>query len=329
MDKNTSNTPTSHARIDVPLWEQSNSKYQTGFGGTIGTGNNDSVEHVPVSFNVSKPYLPATLCLNSGGNPNNFTSYADPDGVLRYADAGYSPSNGSGNAETPWDVSHTEYLPIVLNRPLANVGELGYAFRDLPWRSLDLHTPNSGDAGLLDVFTIGEEPAILAGRIDLNTRQPTSVQAVIQEALWDEYDLTNLVATTGASGQCHSDTMAANYANYTSQTGTLSNRSGLVTALNGSTKFVETVLRPGNGVAHQNQDAKTRREAVARSTASMGQTRTWNLMIDIIAQSGRYPPTAAALPDFVVEGEKRYWLHIAIDRFAGEVIDQQLEAVYE
>ena len=31
----------------------------------------------------------------------------------------------------------------------------------------------------------------------------------------------------------------------------------------------------------------------------------------------------------VVEGEKRYWLHIAIDRFTGEVIDQQLEAVYE
>ena len=31
----------------------------------------------------------------------------------------------------------------------------------------------------------------------------------------------------------------------------------------------------------------------------------------------------------IVEGEKRYWLHIAIDRFTGEVIDQQLEAVYE
>jgi hypothetical protein len=26
---------------------------------------------------------------------------------------------------------------------------------------------------------------------------------------------------------------------------------------------------------------------------------------------------------------KRYWLHVAIDRFTGEVIDQQLEAVDE
>jgi hypothetical protein len=49
----------------------------------------------------------------------------------------------------------------------------------------------------------------------------------------------------------------------------------------------------------------------------------------VIAQSGRYPPTATGLSQFVVEGEKRYWLHIAIDRFTGEIIDQQLEAVYD
>jgi hypothetical protein len=29
------------------------------------------------------------------------------------------------------------------------------------------------------------------------------------------------------------------------------------------------------------------------------------------------------------EGEKRRSLHVAVDRFTGEVIDQQLEAVYE
>ena len=52
-------------------------------------------------------------------------------------------------------------------------------------------------------------------------------------------------------------------------------------------------------------------------------------MIDVIAQSGRYPPTAASLKDFVVEGEKRYWLHVAIDRFTGQVIDRQIEVVKE
>jgi hypothetical protein len=74
---------------------------------------------------------------------------------------------------------------------------------------------------------------------------------------------------------------------------------------------------------------KETRESVIRALCDSTQTRTWNLMIDVIAQSGRYPPNATSLANFVVEGEKRYWLHIAIDRFTGEVIDQQLEAVNE
>ena len=35
----------------------------------------------------------------------------------------------------------------------------------------------------------------------------------------------------------------------------------------------------------------------------------------MIAQSGRYRPNATSLQnDFAVEGEQRYWLHIAIGR---------------
>jgi hypothetical protein len=69
------------------------------------------------------------------------------------------------------------------------------------------------------------------------------------------------------------------------------------------------------------------RETIARSLAEVGQTRTWGLMIDVIAQSGRYPTNAASGPNvanslanFVVEGEKRYWLHIAIDRSSLRII---------
>ena len=49
----------------------------------------------------------------------------------------------------------------------------------------------------------------------------------------------------------------------------------------------------------------------------MGQTRTWNLFIDVIAQTGRYTPDATDINQankFIVEGEKRYWLHIALGR---------------
>jgi hypothetical protein len=81
---------------------------------------------------------------------------------------------------------------------------------------------------------------------------------------------------------------------------------------------------------------KTQRESIARALGEANQTRTWNLMIDVIAQSGRYPPNAASGPNttnplanFVVEGEQRYWVHVAIDRFTGEVLDKQIEVVNE
>jgi hypothetical protein len=31
----------------------------------------------------------------------------------------------------------------------------------------------------------------------------------------------------------------------------------------------------------------------------------------------------------MVEGEQRYWGHVAIDRFTGQVIDKQIEVVKE
>ena len=66
-----------------------------------------------------------------------------------------------------------------------------------------------------------------------------------------------------------------------------------------------------------------------RAFSDACQTRTWNLLIDVVAQSGHYPPNASTLAGFMVEGEKRYWLHVAIDRFTGQIVDQQLEAVTE
>jgi hypothetical protein len=53
-------------------------------------------------------------------------------------------------------------------------------------------------------------------------------------------------------------------------------------------------------------------------------------MIDVIAQSRRYKPNATSLQnDFIVEGEQRYWVHVAIDRFTNQVIDKQIEVVNE
>src|SRR5207237_10790406 len=74
---------------------------------------------------------------------------------------------------------------------------------------------------------------------------------------------------------------------------------------------------------------KEARELVMRAFSDACQTRTWNLLIDVVAQSGRYPPNASALAGFLVEGEQHYWVHVAIDRFTGQVIDKQIEIVNE
>ena len=69
------------------------------------------------------------------------------------------------------------------------------------------------------------------------------------------------------------------------------------------------------------------REAAIRPLASAGQVRVWNLLIDIVAQSGHYPKTATGLDQFVVEGQSHVWVHVAIDRYTGQVIDKQVEVV--
>ncbi len=71
-------------------------------------------------------------------------------------------------------------------------------------------------------------------------------------------------------------------------------------------------------------------ETVTRALADTTQTRTWGLLIDVIAQTGHFKPNASSLQnDFVVEGEEHCWVHVAIDRFTGQVIDKQIEVVKE
>ena len=72
-----------------------------------------------------------------------------------------------------------------------------------------------------------------------------------------------------------------------------------------------------------------RRESIVRALSDGGQCSTWNVMIDLVAQSGRLFPGAGSLADFGVEGQKHYWVHLAIDRFTGQVIDAKWEAGYE
>ena len=51
-------------------------------------------------------------------------------------------------------------------------------------------------------------------------------------------------------------------------------------------------------------------------------------MLEVVAQSGRYPPNANRLAGFNVD-EVHYWVHVAVDRFTGQVLDKQIEVVNE
>lgn len=73
------------------------------------------------------------------------------------------------------------------------------------------------------------------------------------------------------------------------------------------------------------------RESVIRALADGGQTRVWNIMLDLIVQTGRLVPSPATtgLDKFTRESERRVWVYLAIDRLTGEVLDQQVEEVLD
>ena len=109
---------------------------------------------------------------------------------------------------------------------------------------------------------------------------------------------------------------AASMASYTA-TNPLTNRAQLV-------DLVFT-----NVIADVNDMEKASRESAIRALGEIGQVRTWNLLIDVVAQSGKFAGTNTAATNFIVGGEERTWTSIAIDRFTGKVIDRQTEQVEE
>jgi hypothetical protein len=268
----------------------------------------------------------------SNASSSCWAYYADQDGIVRPGD-GYrvtysttlSSTTGDGNMlftvpvpnGAPTNNTQNGRRPIILNRLFRSVGELGYAYRDLPYKSLDFFTPFSADAALLDVFSIDDEPAVIAGQVNPSAAPVPVLQALLAGGAKKEIDPTLAIDNTTANAVAQAiSTQVQNSAK-----GPLLNRANLVTTLSDA---INAALTNAN-----DQGDKPYAEAPIRALADVTNTRTWNLLIDIIAQSGQMSPTAQSLNDFVVQGERRYWLHIAIDRYTGKVIDQQLEPVYE
>jgi hypothetical protein len=220
---------------------------------------------------------------------------------------------------------------VMLNRPFRNVGELGYAFRTSAEatptpsptpKTLDFFTATSPDAPILDLFTYNTA-TVRAGTVNLNTQNPAVLAALLKGTVTAEPSASPIglaASNNAAASPTPNPNIGIIASTAVGSEGTLSKP-----AL-GRQDIPRLVAAAGNFISSATEEQK---EAVARALGEVTQTRTWGLMIDVIAQSGRYPPSANGLSDFVVEGEKRYWLHIAIDRFTGEVIDHQLEEIFE
>ena len=261
------------------------------------------------------------------------TFYADPDGVIRGGDAMYATVSDQDMVTTASNPNPGR--PIILNRPFRSVGELGYVFRGQPFKTIDFFSnrinrpgsnansgTDSGDTALLDVFCISEPSTdtngMIAGALNLNTQNVPVLQALLsagsKTALLDE--------APGASASFLSPTDEQNIATkFVDATKTCP-----------ATNLSDIVSRVIQGQAIPSDPDckfKRRREAPVRLLSAGTTTRVWNLMIDIIAQTGMLPPTATDLKDFTLQGERRVWVHLAIDRLTGKVLDSQIERVTE
>ncbi len=283
-------------------------------------------------------YSPASQNLYLGllwENTINQTRVQDPDGKFRLGDGGFAPANSIPNPYEPIHILYstpTAYSgdstraagsnvsrPVVLDRPFRSIADMGYTFRDVPWRSLNFSSTDSGDAALLDVFSI-EDNETIAGRVNLNSAPSQVLQALIAGSLKDEKSDT--------SGLKDSEALAAaqQITQFIKDSGPITNIAELVTKFSTPAHLTTAELGTTPDGA-PSASIKTQRESLIRALAGTTQTRTWNFLIDLVAQTGRFPKGANNLNDFSVEGERRYWLHIAIDRYTGEVVSELLETV--
>jgi len=332
MDFRVDNTPYQHFKIPYQkIYMIRSDPWSDRFG--VGISSDDTVPGQTVRPTASvganswklKPASGWTLGLYSSSSPSVYSGllsenksttqnrYEDPDGVVRPAAGAYT--TGSIPSGYPMVPANADSRPLILNRPFRSVGEMGYASRGMPWKGLDFFTKESGDAALLDLFCINAAPALISGRVDLNTQQQPVLEAVIAGAIKvDEAD--------GEVSDADAAALAQSLSGFTAGTGTgqgpLQNRAELVT------RWIGT-LPSGSA----DEIIKRRREAPIRALSDIGNVRTWNLLIDVIAQSGRYLKNADNINQFTVEGERRYWLHVAIDRYTGKVVSRQLEPVFE
>jgi hypothetical protein len=226
------------------------------------------------------------------------------------------------------------FTPIVLNHPFSTVGDLGYGLRPEytanRFQRVDFHTATANpSASLLDFFTYNpvDHNYPRVGSVNLNTKHVPVIAAILQSALKKDIDAGTLPNPFPTVAPSEANTAAQAIVTSTTAQPALTRADiARLTAAAAS-----AIVNPG----YTGEELEKLPEVIARALSEIGQARTWNLMIDVIAQTGKYKPNAPdrTASNFIVQGEKRYWLHIALGRDLNggnvDVLGAQLEEVTE
>jgi len=274
-----------------------------------------------------------------GGAPSgNTITIIDYDGNpadYAYGIEGMSYDDPLRNVDRP---PFAPYPPPVsasyalLNRRFENVGEFGYAYNPgstAASKTLDFASLTTRAKAILDFFTYNTASP-RAGITNLNSRNGPVLASIIRGAWLRDQGSQNL--PPGPTPEptylaSRDDALAAGQAIVQETTSTTAGRGPALTRADVA-RLAAAAAAAVPDLAAPNEA----KETIARALAEVGQARTWNLMIDVIAQTGKYAPGTLTVNDstkFIVQGEKRYWLHIALDRDDGTVLGTQLEEVIE
>lgn len=237
----------------------------------------------------------------TGINPHSsypLSYYKDNDGIIRRGDGNYT------YGVYPNHPTQTTSRPLILNRPFTNVAEMGYAYRDIPWKTLDFFSKNSADRALLDLFTLEEEPEVVAGKINFHAASNEVLAALLEGTEVDPIAKSKI-----GQGSIDSSTIAKNLE---SLKGKIENKSDIVRRL-------ETIFPESSNL---DTAIKWRRESVVRGLISSIQTRTWNLCLDLNCQLGKESGKIRS-----AGSGAHVWVNVAIDRYTNEIVDRQVEWV--
>lgn len=268
--------------------------------------------------------------------------YEDADGIVRGSDGRYVTLDIKDESPKFWpmsipeprqDVGRPEYVrPVILNRPFRSVGEMGYAFRDLAWKTINFASPDSADGALLEYFClfdrerpiedeeererVRDEVEFVAGKVNINTPHKEVIKALLVGAAKKAAGLPDIDPTDPNSdyyffSPSDVDQLAEEIVNFTS-----SNSSLLAETGQGPLRYLSDIIgRPAtNSTALEDEGdfvgltslinevytgeldpdrlVDSNREAIARSLVDSVSTRTWTFLIDLVVQTGSLPPSA-------------------------------------